>query len=166
MEYNNLMTSYAALLRGIMPTNPNMRNEKLRGVFEKLGFLNVHTIISSGNVIFESNCKNILSLEIKIEKELMKRLGIKSPVYIRSKKELAGLVRKNPFKSAEHNSKSYLVVSFRRCKPREIFNTLDMTNPKAARFMQDIEKKFGKDVTTRTWKTVGRILKKMNNMHA
>lgn len=28
------MPIYAALLRGIMPTNPNMRNEKLRGVFE------------------------------------------------------------------------------------------------------------------------------------
>jgi uncharacterized protein (DUF1697 family) len=155
------VTSYAALLRGILPTNPNMRNEKLRSVFERLGFKNVHTIISSGNVIFESNHKNIPLLEAKIEKELMKRLGIKCPVYIRSKKELEALVRKNPFKGAEHGTKSYLIVTFRRLKPREIFNSLDMTNPNTPKFMQNIEKKFGKDVTTRTWKTVGRILEKM-----
>lgn len=42
------MTTYVALLRGIVPLNPNMRNEKLRGVFEKLGFTNVRTVISSG----------------------------------------------------------------------------------------------------------------------
>jgi hypothetical protein len=29
------MKQYVAFLRGIMPSNPNMRNEKLRGVFEE-----------------------------------------------------------------------------------------------------------------------------------
>lgn len=53
------MTTYVALLRGILPLNPNMHNQKLRGVFEKLGFSNVHTVISSGNVIFETNSKNV-----------------------------------------------------------------------------------------------------------
>jgi hypothetical protein len=41
---------YVALLRGIMPTNPNMKGEKLKAVFEGLGFSNVHTVIASGNV--------------------------------------------------------------------------------------------------------------------
>ena len=156
------MTNYVALLRGIMPTNPNMRNEKLRSVFETLGFSNVQTVISSGNVIFESNSKNISLLETKIKKELMKQLGIKSPAYIRSKEELEALIEKDPFKGAEHNSKSYLIVSFQRKEPKEIFNALDITNNEASKFMRDIEKKFGKDVTTRTWKTVERIVKKMN----
>jgi len=31
---------YVALLRGIRPSVPNMRNEKLRELFEKLGFEN------------------------------------------------------------------------------------------------------------------------------
>jgi uncharacterized protein (DUF1697 family) len=47
-----MMVKYVALLRGIAPTNPNMRNDKLRGVFEKLSFENVKTVISSGNVVF------------------------------------------------------------------------------------------------------------------
>ena len=42
---------YVALLRGIGPSNPNMRNERLRELFQKLGFQNVQTVISSGNVL-------------------------------------------------------------------------------------------------------------------
>ncbi|MBA3630747.1 MAG: DUF1697 domain-containing protein [Actinobacteria bacterium] len=43
------MKSYVALLRGIGPSNPNMRNDRLRAVFEDLGFSNVRAVISSGN---------------------------------------------------------------------------------------------------------------------
>ncbi len=147
-----------------MPVNPNMRNEKLRGVFESLGFSNVHTIISSGNVIFESNSKSVSLLELKIEKELMKQLGIKCPTYIRSKEQLEKMIQKNPFKNAKHSSKSYLIVSFLKKKPMEVFNNLDVTKEDTTKFMQEIDKKFGKDVTTRTWKTVERIVKKMNTV--
>ncbi len=158
------MTTYVALLRGILPTNPNMRNEKLRGVFEGLGFSNVHPVISSGNVIFETNSKNIPTLEFTIEKALMKHLGIKSPVYIRSKKELEALIQKNPFGTMEHGQTSYLIVSFLKKKPGEIFNTLDLSHPHTSKVMSTIDKKFNKDVTTRTWKTVVRIVKKMNDV--
>lgn len=156
------MTKYVALLRGIEPTNPNMRNEKLCSVFEGLGFKNVQTIISSGNVIFESNSKSVPTLELKIEKELNKSLGIKSPAYIRSREGLERLIKKNPFKGLEHGSKTYLIVSFLKKKPREIFNALDATDPKTPNFMASLDRKFNKEVTTRTWKTVERIVKKMN----
>ena len=45
---------YVALLRGIGPANPNMRNEKLRGVLEELGLANVASVISSGNLLFDT----------------------------------------------------------------------------------------------------------------
>ena len=70
------MQKYVALLRGIGPGNPNMRNDKLRGVFEKLGFANVQTVISSGNVLFDPPAggpfKNAKKLEATIEKALPK----------------------------------------------------------------------------------------------
>lgn len=156
------MTTYAALLRGIMPSNPNMSNEKLRGVFKDLGFSNVQSVISSGNIIFEARAKNIPTLEDRIEKELLKVLGIKSPAFIRSKEELEKMIKKNPFKNASHNPKTYLIVSFLKKKPGEIFNTVDLTKEKTPDFMKDIENKYSKAVTTRTWKTVERIVKKMN----
>jgi uncharacterized protein (DUF1697 family) len=61
-----------------------MRNDKLRGVFERLGFENVKTVISSGNVIFESPSRSIRKLEESIEKALPEELGFKSTTIIRS----------------------------------------------------------------------------------
>jgi uncharacterized protein (DUF1697 family) len=156
------MTKYVALLRGIMPMNPNMRGEKLRGVFESLGYKDVQTVITSGNVIFSSASKNVRALETKIEKELLKQLRIKCPAYIRSKEALERMVLKNPFNGAEHSRSSYLIVSFLKKKPGEVYKKLDITAAKTPEFMRNIEKKYGKDVTTRTWKTVERILKKMS----
>jgi hypothetical protein len=62
------MKSYVALLRGIAPTNPNMRNDRLRGVFAELGFSNVRTVISSGNVLFETDSSAVRALETKVER--------------------------------------------------------------------------------------------------
>jgi len=53
------MVKYAALLRGMSPSNPNMRNEKLRSVLKALVLRMFQTVISSGNILFESppKCK-------------------------------------------------------------------------------------------------------------
>jgi uncharacterized protein (DUF1697 family) len=156
---------YVAMLRGIMPMNPNMRGEKLRSVFEGLKFSNVHTVISSGNVIFDSPLKNQATLEAKIEKELPKRLGFASTTIIRSKEELEALVKKNPFKGAPHNERSYLIVTFFKNRNQVrgdiLCNIIDTKDAKTPDLMRGLEKKYGKQITTRTWATIGRILKKI-----
>jgi uncharacterized protein (DUF1697 family) len=158
--------TYVALLRGIMPMNPNMRGEKLRGVFEGLGFTNVHTVIASGNVVFDSPSKDQAALETKIEKELPKRLKFESATIIRSKEELQALVKKNPFKDAKHSANSYLIVTFfkdtKQAPGGVLCNIIDTKSAKTPDMMRILEKKFGKQITTRTWATVGRILKKMD----
>ena len=178
------MAKYVALLRGIAPTNPNMRNDKLRRVFEKLGFANVKTVVSSGNVVFESPSRSVRKLEDRIEEALPKELGFKSTTIIRSQKQLQQLVDKNPFKSREHSQKSSLNVTFLKKKrktdkkfPYEkdnrdytllgmydgaICSVIDLTSAKTPDLMVWLEKKFGKEITTRTWKTVERILKAMS----
>ena len=177
------MTKYVALLRGIAPLNPNMRNDKLRGVFEKLGFANVKTVISSGNVVFESPSRNIKKLEETVEKALPEQLGFTSTTIIRSKDQLQKLVDKNPFEGMEHSQKSSLNVTFLKNKtstdtkfPYNVDNrgytllgmydgaicsVIDLTSSKTPDLMLWLEKKFGKEITTRTWKTVERILKVM-----
>lgn len=155
------MTKYVALLRGIRPTNPNMRNDKLRGVFEKLGFRNVQTVISSGNVVFESASKSVPALEKKIETALPAQLGFTSMTIIRSQAELERLVAKDPFKGATHDRNSYLIVTFLKKKPREIYTVIDTRKTRTPDFMVKLEKQYGKEITTRTWKTIGRILAKM-----
>lgn len=177
------MTKYVALLRGIAPLNPNMRNEKLRGVFEKLGFANVKTVISSGNVVFESPSRSVRKLEGSIEKALPEELGFKSTTIIRSRSQLQQLVDKNPFEGMEHSQKSSLNVTFLKHKTKiaveflhkvdnraytllgmydgAICSVIDLTSSKTPDLMLRLEKKFGKEITTRTWKTVERILKVM-----
>lgn len=178
------MTKYIALLRGISPSNPNMRNEKLRGVFDNLGFYNVQTVISSGNVLFETKSRNIEELESVIEKALPEQLDFSSITIICSKEELQLLVDENPFKDINDTSESKLNVTFLKNKPnteiefpyyaenkgftvlctrdRAIFSVVDLTRAKTPDLMRWLEKEFGKEITTRTLKTVIRILNKLN----
>jgi uncharacterized protein (DUF1697 family) len=160
-----------------------MRNDKLRGVFEKLGFENVKTVISSGNVIFESPSRSRSNLEESIEKALPEELGFKSTTIIRSQGQIQKLVDKNPFQEMEHSQTSSLNVTFLKKKKRTdiqfphkiedrdyellgmydgaICSVIDLTSSKTPDLMVWLEKKLGKEITTRTWKTVERILKAM-----
>jgi uncharacterized protein (DUF1697 family) len=153
---------YVALLRGIGPTNPNMHPLKLKSFFESLGFSNVHTVIASGNVIFETRAKNTATLEAKIEKALPQKLGFASVTIIRNKAELEKLIKKNPYKGVEDKKPNYLLVTFFKDRKPELCSVLDITNLRTPDFMRGLEKKHGKAITSRTWKTVHRILARMN----
>ena len=157
------MTTYVAFLRGIMPMNPNMKGEKLRAVFESLGFEHVSTVIASGNVVFTSSSKSATALEAKIEKALPEQLGFKSTTIIRTQDELERLVKKDPFKGASHERSNYLIATFFKDRRKELCTVIDLTTDRTPDFMSSLEKEHGKEMTTRTWKTVGRILKKMDS---
>jgi uncharacterized protein (DUF1697 family) len=152
---------YVALLRGIMPTNPNMRGEKLRETFEELGLTNVQTVIASGNVVFDSPSKSSMKLEKQIEEALPKKLGFSSMTMVRSSEELKTLIKRNPFKGVKDEKPNYLIVTFFKDRRKEVCTVIDTTVTDGPRFMRDLEKTYGKSITTRTWKTVDRILKKM-----
>lgn len=161
MRYHMVMTTYVAFLRGIMPTNPNMKGEKLKSTFESLGFKNVATVIASGNVVFETASTDAASLEAKIEKALPAKLGFSSTTIVRSREELERLVKQNPFKGIPDEKPNYLVVTFFKDRRKELCTVIDLNDGKTPDFMRGIEKQHGKEMTTRTWKTVGRVLKKM-----
>ncbi len=145
--------------------NPNMRSAKLKEFFESLGFKNVATVIASGNVVFDSAAKDTAALEAKIEKSLPAVLGFSSTAVIRSKEELERLVRKDPFKGVKDEKPNYLVVTFFKDRRKELCTVIDLseTDGRTPEFMARIEKQHGKELTTRTWKTVGRILTKMDS---
>ena len=69
------MNRYAALLRGIAPSGVNMTNDKLRGVFEALGFETVGSVLASGNLVFRSADADVPSLEQQIEDALRASRG-------------------------------------------------------------------------------------------
>lgn len=160
--------------------NPNMRNEKLRGLFEELGFKNVKTVISSGNVLFESPATNATQLETTIETALPEKLGFTSTTIIRSLYDLKNLVANKPFAGYDHGPKTSLNVTFLKhasdhreplegrgftilaCSNHEICSVVDTTTTKTPDLMTKLERTYGKQITTRTWKTVERIVKMLD----
>nr|UXE46217.1 hypothetical protein Hi04_10k_c5981_00037 [uncultured bacterium] len=154
---------YIAFLRGIGPTNPNMRGERLKAVFEDLGFGNVHTVIASGNVVFDSRSRNQAALESQVEKALPLKLGFTSTTIIRSEGELKALIKKNPFKGVRDETPNYLLVTFFKDRRPELCSVIELTKGRTPAFMQKLERQHGKGITSRTWRTVGRILRKMED---
>ncbi|WP_433671841.1 DUF1697 domain-containing protein [Nocardia sp. CA-136227] len=176
------MHRYAAFLRGIMPTNPNMRGEKLRGVFEGLGLEKVSTLLASGNVVFRTDDTDVAALESTIQHALTAELGIPGGTLIRTRAQLQKLVDSDPYAGLTHGRETYLTVTFVREHPKSIpdfegsavrvvrydepaaalLTVIDNTDPSTTGFMSTIEKAWGKDMTTRTFLTVQKTLKKMD----
>jgi uncharacterized protein (DUF1697 family) len=142
-----------------------MRQEKLKWFFEKLKFTNVKVVISSGNVVFESRSKNIPALEAKIEQALPKYLGFKSMTIIRSQQDLQKLIDQDPFRGKIHSRKTYLLVTFLKNEPlkskrvkklkydRAVCNAFIPSDGSGPEIMVQ-------QITTRTWKTINRIVDK------
>lgn len=180
------MSTYVAMLRGIGPGNPNMTRDAFTRFFEALGFTGVQVVLGSGNIIFESPNNNAAVLAERIEKALPEKLGYSRSVVIRSQTELQKLIDADPFEGVEqqHNKKLYHLVTFFRqpttvsltlpytpeSKPytvrgkldNAIYGSIDLTAGKTPDYMTWLEKQFGKDITSRTPKTIRLILKKMD----
>jgi uncharacterized protein (DUF1697 family) len=144
-----------------MPNNTQTRNENLRGVFESLGFKNVQTVIASGNVLFETRAQDTSGLEKKIEAGLVQQLDFSKPVMVRSYEDLMKLQKRKVFKGVkQENLKDILVTFFKDQKP-ELASVLERGSQKTTNYMANLEKEYGKDITSRTALTVERILQKM-----
>ena len=167
------MPRYVALLRGVSPLNAKM--PQLKACFESAGFTSVRTVLSSGNVVFDSEDKDQAAIEATAEEAMETSLGRAFYTVIRTVPELEALLASDPY--AEHGipSDAKRVVSFFREVPspkinlplaqdlasvflvrgREAF-TAYRPNDKGPVFMVLIERVFGKEVTTRTLDTVAK----------
>lgn len=155
---------YVAFIRGVGPENPNMHGSKLKRFFEGLGFHNVQTVIASGNVIFESEESGNTILEKRIEDNLPKKLHFSRAVIVRNDKYLQNLYRSDPFNGKEDAPNSRLNVTFLK-KGGEVFSVIDPESKKTPQVMRELEKDNGKQITMRTWKTIGKIIKRMQENH-
>ncbi len=163
VRLGDLMAQFVALLRGIGPTNPNMHNDKLRAVLEGLGLTRVRPILASGNLVFSSSARDTGTLEAKIERALTAKLGLSVDVLVRSQDQLEKMAATDPFDGAEHGKKFYLTVTFFKDRTKPVFTKLEHATMDGPRFMADLEKRYGKRITTRTWNTVQKIVAKMRN---
>ncbi len=112
------MPRFVALLRAINVGGHVVKMDRLRKIFESLGFSNVETFIASGNVIFESPTTNGKTLEKQIESRLQKSLGYEVVTFIRFASELAAIANYKPFTASELDAESNsLYVVFLPIRP-------------------------------------------------
>lgn len=103
------MITYIAFLRGINVSGHKIiKMTELAKMFTDMKFKNVKTYIQSGNVLFESDEKDIAKLETKLEKEILKTFGFDVMVFVRAKEELEGIVKAFSVPKLEHRNESKL----------------------------------------------------------
>ena len=170
------MTAYAAFLRGVSPVVSKMAD--LARAFEAAGFDDVATVASSGNVVFRAR-GTASALEKKAEAAMHRTLGKSFMTIVRPIAELAALLERDPFARFDVPRGAKRVLTFFRKRPAHVpklpltlqkatiyavqdheILTAYVPQPGNPVFMALIEKTFGTDVTTRTWDSVARIVKK------
>lgn len=108
------MTVFVCLLRAIGPvTHARMSMSALRAECEAAGFADVSTYVATGNVLLRSDVS--AAAVRKAVQEIVDNFRIDSDVFIRTRSELAALVRNNPFPEAtETRPQRYGVCFFHR----------------------------------------------------
>jgi len=106
------MPRYYAFLRAINVGGHTVTMARLRELFEGLGLDDVGTFIASGNVIFDSNSKNPVTLEKKIEAHLEDSLGYEVKTFIRTAPELVALAAHKAFPDARVQAARAFCVGF------------------------------------------------------
>lgn len=96
---------YLALLRGINVGGNNIiKMSDLKFSFEKLGFANINTYIQSGNIIFDSEKKDIEKISELIESGLSKDFAYDAKVVIVSQVQLKHVVEHIPREWTGHTN--------------------------------------------------------------
>jgi uncharacterized protein (DUF1697 family) len=91
------MARYFAFLRAINVGGRTVKMDRLRALFEAMGFADVSTFIASGNVSFEAADTNPAALEARIEEHLRRALGYEVATFLRTTAELAAIAAYEPF---------------------------------------------------------------------
>lgn len=184
MHSKKITERYVAFLRGInVGGHHKVPMSDLKKELEKLGFKNIITLLNSGNVLFDAISNDIEKLEKTITTHLEKSFGFPIPTIIRKSEMIIELFHNKPFKTIKVTKDIRLYVSFLKenrepnlklpwvssdnsykiidIKDKTICSFLDLSISKTPKAMRELEQFFGKNITTRNWNTIDRIVKKL-----
>ena len=155
---------YVGFLRGInVGGHKIIKMDTLKRAFERAGMKKVKTILASGNVLFESAEPDADALRGALEASLEKSLGHPVGVVLRTMAQIERLERSGPFKTVDVTPATRLWVTFLKKKTKgksEVFTVFEVSTLRAGMdAMNHLDRTYGKNITTRSWNTIGRILK-------
>ena len=92
------MSQYAAFLRGVnLGPRRRVSSSDLRAVFEEMGFGDVATFRTSGNVVFSAGDESPAKLGRRIEMGLAESAGFEMTVFLRTAGEIRAITEHQPF---------------------------------------------------------------------
>jgi uncharacterized protein (DUF1697 family) len=183
------MPIYISFLRGInVGGAKTIRMAELKSAYEALGLDPAKTLLNSGNVAFAGGEKSPAKLARRLELAIEKEFGLRTTIVVRSARELAKILKGNPFPKMAGQDPSHLLVMTLAGKPRagakaalakaysgpeEIaIKGVDvyLTYPKGIGTSKLtnalLEKHLGVAGTARNWNTLSRLLKMAEDMEA
>ena len=169
---------YVAFLRGInVGGHHKVPMADLKAELKKINLNNIITLLNSGNVLFESDENN---LEHKVSEHLEKVFGFPIPIIIRKSEMIVEILNNDPFKDIIISKDIRLYVTFLKNEVlteltlpwksldnsyeiigktgKTLFSVLDLSRSKTGNAMDGLEKHYGKEITTRNWNTISRIV--------
>jgi uncharacterized protein (DUF1697 family) len=150
----------------------------LRSALADAGYEDVETYVQSGNVVLATSEKPP-ALERSLERLIEKRFELAIPVVVRTRGQLAKVVKKNPLGEVAADPKRYQVAFLRSKLTRDAVDALQAATIEPERIVIDgleiyswhdagvarsklwaaiASKKLGVDATARNWATVQRLL--------
>lgn len=179
-----MIERYVAFLRGINLGKRKATKEQLADIFVGLGFLNVKTLIASGNVVFNAgeagNTDDEAAMIKQIEAALRDGLGFSVDTMLRTQAAVEAMLDADPFAGVEVTKQTRLYVTL-LAKPtasslklphehmdgalrilsrteREIYSVVTLGDGRGSvDAMGFLEKEYGKQVTTRNWNTIQKL---------
>jgi uncharacterized protein (DUF1697 family) len=150
----------------------------LRSALADAGYEDVQTYVQSGNVVL-STPERPAALERSLERLIEERFELAIPVVVRTRAQLAKVVKKNPLGDVAADPKRYQVAFLRSKLSREAVDALQAAAIEPERVVIDglelyswhdagvarsklwaaiASKKLGVDATARNWTTVTTLL--------
>lgn len=105
------MPTYVALLRGVNVGKANrVTMAEFRHLLDGLGYINVATLLNSGNAVFGAPKLVDATHAARIARALRDELKVEVPVIVKSAKELAAVVAGNPIMVGPEGHSRFLVA--------------------------------------------------------
>ncbi len=176
---------YVALFRGInVGGHHPIKMSDLKSALISHGFQNVQTVLTSGNVIFDSELKDVSQLTSNIADLFQSTFSQQGTVIVRTIDDICQMYASDPFNGIAKNPDFRFYVTFLkesanlvsgektgvslpkgiqviRFSDREVFSIIDLSQGKrTSDLMLQLENMFGSDITTRNWNTIEKIVSK------
>ncbi|MBE0549464.1 MAG: DUF1697 domain-containing protein [Rubrivivax sp.] len=169
------MPRFVVLLRGVNVGKGNrVPMAEFKALLEGLGYTNVSTVLNSGNAVFTSSGRSPAKHAGAIATALQQKLGISTPVIVKSAAELSAIIGGSPITPADADHSRYFVSFAAEEEALLALAPLQVLTQAPERFVvsslaaflhcpngileskvgEALLGKAGKRVTTRNWATV------------